>query len=198
MSGHHVITAVTLAWFALAGERAFGQSPPAWDWRDLAYVDLRLPGHNEHTYAGIWADRLATNNDFYKRQGDRRFVVGNAPAVASAFVVRSPGKVVVLSVLNAASACATLEHHEVQQATIKRCPMRLVMYDKGDNRIMDAGQGCFLEFGDPSRAFPPDREAGSYAAYDTASRSIRTGLVVNGKAVTGCDLSIPVPRSRAP
>jgi hypothetical protein len=193
-----MIVAVILACLPLAGAGAFAQAPASLDWRDLVTIDLRLPRLNQRSYAEIWADRLATNNEFYKKQGDRRFVVGNAPALASSFVVRSPGKVVVLTVFNAASACSTLEHHEARRATIKRCPMRLAIYDKSDNRLLDAGQGCFLEFGDPSRAFAPDREAGSYAAYDSASRSIRTGLVVGGQAIADCDLTIPVPHSPDP
>jgi hypothetical protein len=60
--------------------------------------------------------------------------------------------------------------------------------------VLDAGEGCFLEFGDPRRAFTSDREAGSYAAYDLATRTIRTGLVIGGQAVAGCDLAIPIPR----
>jgi hypothetical protein len=60
--------------------------------------------------------------------------------------------------------------------------------------VLDVGEGCFLEFADPRRAFASDREAGSYAAYDLMSRTIRTGLVIGGEAVADCDLAIPIPR----
>jgi hypothetical protein len=169
------------------------------DWRDFSYVDLRLPSEAARSFAEIWADRLGANNAHYARAGDARFAVGNAPAVASAFVVRSPGKVVVLTVFNAVSACRTIRQHAPQQVTVKRCPMRLAVYDQGQEggtgRVLDAGEGCFLQFADPRRAFTTDREAGSYAAYDIATRTIRTGLVIGGAAVAGCDLAIPVPRS---
>ena len=173
--------------------RAQGTVP--YDWRDIIYADLRLPNEATRSYAEIWADKLSSNNDHYARVGDVRFAAGNAPAVASAFVVRSPMRIVVLSVFNAVSACKTVRHDVRLKVTVKRCPMRLAIYDRGANSVLDIGEGCFLEFGDPRRAFTSDREAGSYAAYDIATRTIRTGLVIGGQAIAGCDLSIPIPRS---
>jgi hypothetical protein len=177
---------------------ALAQSAGQFDWRDITYADLRLPNEAARPYAEIWADRLSQNNAHYARSGDPRFAAGNAPAVASAFVVRSPTRVVVLSVFNAVSACRTVRHDERRNVTVKRCPMRLAIYDQGQGggsgSVLDAGEGCFLEFGDPRRAFTSDREAGSYAAYDLATRTIRTGLVIGGQAVAGCDLAIPIPR----
>jgi hypothetical protein len=175
----------------------FAQSAPQFDWRDITYADLRLPNDAARTYAEIWADRLSQNNAHYARTGDTRFAAGNAPAVASAFVVRSPTRIAVLSVFNAVSACKTVRHDERHNVTVKRCPMRLAIYNQGQGggsgSVLDAGEGCFLEFGDPRRAFTSDREAGSYAAYDIATRTIRTGLVIGGQAVAGCDLAIPIP-----
>jgi hypothetical protein len=177
---------------------ALAQSAGQYDWRDIAYADLRLPSEATRSYAEIWADRLNENNAHYARLGDPRFAAGNAPAVASAFVVRSPTRVVVLSIFNAVSACRTVRHDERHKVTVKRCPMRLAIYDQSQGErttsVLDAGDGCFLEFGDPRRAFTSDREAGSYAAYDIASRTIRTGLVIGGQAVAGCDLAVPIPR----
>jgi hypothetical protein len=168
------------------------------DWRDIIYADLRLLSDAARPYAEIWADKLSDNNAHYVRAGDIRYASGNAPAVASAFVVRSPARIVVLSVFNAVSACRTVQSFERQKVTVKRCPMRLAIYDIGQNgetgSVLDAGDGCFLEFGDPRRAFTSDRQAGSYAAYDSATRTIRTGLVIGGQAITGCDFAIPVPR----
>ncbi|MGL4439018.1 MAG: hypothetical protein ACRCUE_07080 [Bosea sp. (in: a-proteobacteria)] len=177
---------------------AFAQNSGPFDWRDITYADLRLPSDASRSYAEIWADRLSANNEHYARAGDARFAAGNAPAVASAFVIRSPTKVVVLSVFNAVSACKTLQRVERAQVTVKRCPMRLAIYGQnqsgGIGSVLDAGEGCFLEFGDPRRAFTSDREAGSYAAYDLVTRTIRTGLVIGGQAIAGCDLVIPIPR----
>jgi hypothetical protein len=164
----------------------------------MVYADLRLPNDAARPYAEIWADRIAANNEHYARAGDARYAAGNAPAVASLFVVRSPIRVVVLSVFNAVSACRTIRRYQRQLVTVKRCPMRLAVYDQsasgGTGSVLDAGEGCFLEFGDPRRAFASDREAGSYAAYDLATRTIRTGLVIGGEAIAGCDLAIPIPR----
>jgi hypothetical protein len=177
---------------------ALAQSPGQFDWRDITYADLRLPNEAARSYAEIWADRLNENNAHYARSGDARFAAGNAPAVASAFVVRSPTRIVVLSVFNAVSACKTVRRDERRNVTVKRCPLRLAIYDQnqsgGAGSVLDAGEGCFLEFGDARRAYNSDREAGSYAAYDIATRTIRTGLVIGGQAVAGCDLAIPIPR----
>jgi hypothetical protein len=199
MSGFRSTLSVMVAGLA-CGEpgEAFAQSAAQFDWRDITYADLRLPNEAARSYAEIWADRLNENNAHYARSGDTRFAAGNAPAVASAFVVRSPTRIVVLSVFNAVSACKTVRHDERHKVTVKSCPMRLAIYDQsqggGVGSVLDAGDGCFLEFGDPRRAFTSDRESGSYAAYDITTRTIRTGLVVGGQAVTGCDLAIPIPR----
>jgi hypothetical protein len=171
----------------------FAQTAAPSDWRDLTYVDLRLPNEAVRSHAEIWADKLAANNQHYARAGDTRFAAGNAPAVASSFVVRSPTRVAVLSVFNAVSACRTVQRFERLAVTVKRCPMRLAIYDNGIGSVLDAGTGCFLEFGDPKRAFTSDRDAGSYATYEMANRTIRTGVVISGQAVRGCDLAIPIP-----
>lgn len=199
MSGRCSTLSVMVAGLACgAPGEALAQSVGQFDWRDITYADLRLPNEAARPYAEIWADRLSQNNAHYARSGDPRFAAGNAPAVASAFVVRSPTRVVVLSVFNAVSACRTVRHDERRNVTVKRCPMRLAIYDQGQGggagSVLDAGKGCFLEFGDPRRAFTSDREAGSYAAYDIATRTVRTGLVIGGQAVAGCDFSIPIPR----
>jgi hypothetical protein len=199
MSGLRSTLSVMLAGLACgAPGETFAQSAPQFDWRDITYSDLRLPNEAARPYAEIWADRLSQNNAHYARTGDTRFAAGNAPAVASAFVVRSRSRIAVLSVFNAVSACKTVRHDERHKVTVKSCPMRLAIYDQsqggGVGSVLDAGDGCFLEFGDPRRAFTSDREAGSYAAYEIASRTIRTGLVIGGQAVAGCDLAIPIPR----
>ena len=198
MSGFRSTLSVMVAGLACgAPGEAFAQSAGQFDWRDITYADLRLPNEAARPYAEIWADRLNENNARYARLGDTRFAAGNAPAVASAFVVRSPTRVVVLSVFNAVSACKTVRHDERHKVTVKRCPMRLAIYDQSQGgragSVLDAGEGCFLEFGDPRRAVTSDREAGSYAAYDITTRTIRTGLVIGGQAVAGCDLAIPIP-----
>ena len=199
MPEHLPILAILVVGLACGAPRAaVAQSAGPQDWRDIVYADLRLPNDRARPYAEIWADKLSQNNDHYARAGDARYVAGNAPAIASAFVVRSPTRVVVLSVFNAVSACRTIRRYERQLVTVKRCPMRLALYDHGaggaTGSVLDAGEGCFLEFGDPRRALASDREAGSYAAYDVATRTIRTGLVIGGEAVAGCDLAIPIPR----
>ena len=198
MSGRCSTLSVMVAGLACgAPGEALAQGAGQFDWRDISYADLRLPNEAARPYTEIWADRLSANNAHYARLGDIRYAAGNAPAVASAFVVRSPTRIVVLSVFNAVSACKTVRHDERHRVTVKRCPMRLAIYDQsqggGAGSVLDAGDGCFLEFGDPRRAFTSDREAGSYAAYDLATRTIRTGLVIGGQAVASCDFAIPIP-----
>jgi hypothetical protein len=169
------------------------------DWRHLVHADLRLVGEVQWPHAELWADKLAANNDHYARLGDRRFAGGNAPAVAAGFVVRSPERVVMLSLLNTVSQCRTLQADARLRIAIRRCPMRLAIYEtagdkKTGGQVLDAGSACVLEHADPARALAPDREAGAYAAYDPVSRSIRLGVILSGRAVPGCDLAVPVPR----
>jgi hypothetical protein len=104
-----------------------------------------------------------------------------------------------LSLLNTVSQCRTLQADARLRVAIRRCPMRLAIYETaGDKKmggqVLDAGSACVLEHADPARALAPDREAGAYAAYDPVSRSIRLGVILSGRAVPGCDLAVPVPR----
>lgn len=169
------------------------------DWRHLIYADLRLVGAANRPQAELWADKIAANNDHHMRLGGRRFAGGNAPAVAAGFVVRSPERVVMLSLLNTVSQCRTLQADARLRVTIRSCPMRLAIYEtaggeKTGGQVLDAGPACVLEHAEPARALASDREAGAYAAYDPVSRSIRLGVILSGRAVPGCDLAVPVPR----
>lgn len=186
--------------FAVATVTSAGHAQAAGlDWRHLVYADLRLVGAANRPQAELWADKIEANNDHYARLGDRRFAGGNAPAVAAGFVVRSPERVVMLSLLNTASQCRTLQADARLRVAIRSCPMRLAIYETagGENpggQVLDAGSACVLEYADPARALASDREAGAYAAYDPVSRSIRLGVILSGRAVPGCDLAVPVPR----
>jgi len=186
--------------FAAATVTSAGRAKAAGlDWRHLVYSDLRLVGAAQWPHAELWADRIAANNDHYASLGDRRFAGGNAPAVAAGFVVRSPERVVMLSLLNTVNQCQTLEADPRLRVAIRRCPMRLAIYEAaGDKKtagqVLDAGSACILEDADRARALGPDLQAGAYAAYDPVSRSIRLGVILSGRAVPGCDLAVPVPR----
>lgn len=164
-------------------------------WRPVVYADLQLPGETALPYASLWADELRRNNDAYKARGDRRFLVANAPAAESHVVIRSPERVVVLSVLHTVTACTTLRR-DVAHATLKSCPMRLAIYENGQSRVADAGRGCFIEYAASQGDAAPDmvRNA-ALAAYDVESRTIRAGIVFQGQAADECQFRVPIPRS---
>ena len=164
-------------------------------WRPVVYADLQLPGETALPFASLWADELRRNNDAYKAKGDRRFLVANAPAAESHVVIRSPERVVVLSVLHTVTACTTLRR-DVSHATLKSCPMRLAIYENGQSRVADAGRGCFIEYAASQGGSAPDmvRNA-ALAAYDIENRTIRAGIVFQGQAADECQFRVPIPRS---
>ena len=186
------ITAVS----QLTGQSAIAQQPAAAknDWRPMVYSDLRLVSNTTKTYADIWADKITANNKSYAAAGDNRFAVGNAPASEAHFVVRSPVKVVVASILNTVAGCTVIRTDLPMRVSVKRCALRLAIYSSGANSVSDAGTACFIEYGKlPTNMTPDQSRNAAYAAYDVVSRTIKTGLVLGGQALDECSINIPVP-----
>ena len=163
-------------------------------WRPVVYADLQIPGEAALPYASLWADELRRNNDAYKAKGDLRWSVANAPAAESHVVIRSPERVVVLSVLHTLTACAVLRR-DAGFATLKSCPMRLAIYENGQSHIADAGKGCFVEYAARTGDAAPDmvRNA-ALVAYDVENRTIRAGIVFQGKAAEECQFRVRIPQ----
>lgn len=170
-------------------------TPDPGAWRPLSYADLQHPSAATATYADIWRDAIEDNNRAYRARGDLRFVGANAPVIEAHFVIWSPKKSVVLSVLDTALACAPKEIRTAARATVKLCPLRIAIYEGVQVRTLDGGRACFLELAAPAAGEPLDQNrAVAYAAYDVASKTIRTGLVVNHQAIDGCSQDIPLVR----
>lgn len=172
-------------------------SPDPRKWRPVVYADLQLPNETALPYASLWADELERNNDAYRARGDKRWLVANAPASESHVVIRSPERVIALSVLHTLTACRALRTDTASRATLKSCPMRLVVYQGGTSSVSDAGRGCFIEYGArPDRDQSDMVQNASLASYDTASRTIRAGVVFAGQAVDECQFHVAVPWPR--
>lgn len=159
----------------------------------MSYADLQQATADTATYADIWKDAIEDNNHAYLARGDTRFANGNAPATEAHFVIWSARKSVVLSILNTATGCTLKEVQAPARATIKLCPLRIAIYEGIQVRTLDGGRACFLELA-PAAAgerVDPVRTV-AYAAYDVATRTVKTGLVVDHQAVDGCSNNIPL------
>lgn len=187
----YVVTIVTaLAWQGVHLKVGAQQrTPDPGAWRPISYSDLTTPSPANVTFVDIWREEIAANNKAYREKGDFRFANGNAPATEAHFVIWSPTKSVVLSILNTATHCTPKQRDF--SVVVKLCPMRLVIYEGIRTQVLDADRGCFVEI-DPSTA-QQSSAAAAYAAYDLAARTIKTGLVVMGRAVDGCSHGIPLP-----
>lgn len=167
-------------------------TPDPGTWRPLAYAELRKPSARHATYIDIWKSEIDANNRAYEARGDRRFAGGNAPATEAHFVIWSPKRAVVLSVLNTALGCSPKQRERDLRVLIKLCPMRIAIYQGLEVRTLDAGWGCFLEpvagtWLDPSAS-------AAYGAYDIASRTLKIGMIVDHRAIDGCSFNIPLPK----
>lgn len=187
--------AIAVVFVMTAPVVAQSPTPRANVWRPVVYSDLQLPNESALPYASLWADELKRNNDAYKAKGDSRWIVANAPAAESHVVVRSPERVVTLSVLHTVTACTLIRADRAANAILKSCPMRLAIYQDGKSRIADAGRGCFIEYGAQAKGAAPDmvRNA-ALASYDIENRTIRAGIVFAGEAADDCRFSVPIPR----
>jgi hypothetical protein len=169
--------------------RAQQPTPDPGAWRPVAYSDLTKPSPANATFADIWKDEIEANNKAYRQTGDFRFASGNAPVTEAHFVIWSPTKSVVMSILNTATRCTSKQTDA--GVRVKLCPMRLVIYEGIRSRVLDADQGCFLELDAAVDQRTPTATA--YAAYDVPSRTVKTGLVIKGQAIDGCSHGIPIP-----
>lgn len=190
------LLAAMIVW-NIQGSTAGAQTPTPdpGAWRPLSYADLRRPSAATATYADIWRDAIDENNRAYRARGDLRFAGANAPAIEAHFVIWSSKKSVVVSVLDTALSCTLKESRAAAHATVKMCPQRIAIYQGAQVRTLDGGRACFLELAAPAAGEPLDpNRAVVYAAYDVASKTIRTGLVIDHQAIDGCSQSIPLAR----
>jgi hypothetical protein len=168
-------------------------TPDPGAWRPVSYADLQRPSDATATYADIWRDAIEENNRAYVARGDKRFVGANAPATEAHFVIWSPRKSVVLSVLDTATGCTLKEVRAARRAAVRLCPLRIAIYEGVQVRTLDGGRACFLELAAPAPGMADDpNRAVAYAAYDVAGRTIKTGLVIDHQAIEGCSQNIPL------
>lgn len=159
------------------------------DWKPVIYSDLSTPAANSAVYQELWAKEIAANNQAYVAKGDFRWTYGNAPAFESHFVVRSPAKTVILTVLDTGSGCSSNRDQSAGAATVKFCPLLIATYQGTTVTIIRGRKGCFLENGSASHAGDPT-DSVSYAAYDKERKAIKLGTIVNHHPVSGCSSTI--------
>ncbi len=167
-------------------------TPDPGAWRPVSYADLQTAAPSTATYADIWKDAIEENNRAYLTRGDKRFASGNAPVTEAHFVIWSPTKSVVLSILDTAIGCTVHYLDRSVGAIVKKCPMRLAQYEGMAVRTLGGGKACFLEIQSPPKAGFDMIGSASYASYDIRTKTVRTGMIVNHKAVDGCSSSIPL------
>lgn len=159
----------------------------------MSYADLQQATVDTATYADIWKDAIEDNNRAYLARGDTRYASTNAPATEAHFVIWSARKSVVLSILNTATGCTLKEVQASARATIKLCPLRIAIYEGIQVRTLDGGSACFLELAPAAAGAPVDlARTVAYAAYDVATKTVKTGLVIDHQAVDGCSNNIPL------
>ena len=165
-------------------------------WKALDYYDLTLPRSQAMPFAEIWADKLAANNRAYRKAGDTRFSIANAPASESDVIILSPTDEVTVTTLNTFT-CKVIKSDPEGRATLKSCPMRLVEFAHGQTYTFAAPNGCYLEFTPPPPGITLDatRDA-TYAAFDPSDKSIRLGTLINHQPVSGCSFHLRIPQTR--
>lgn len=159
-------------------------------WRPMSYANLQNSSPGTATYRDIWKDAIDINNRAYQARGDQRFNDGNAPATEAHFVIWSPKKSVVLSILNTVTGCTLKELRAAAGATVKLCPLRIAIYEGIQVRTLDGGYACFLELAAAVAGGSSDVQAASYASYDVATKTVKTGLIIDHQPVDGCSQNI--------
>jgi hypothetical protein len=110
-------------------------------------------------------------------------------------VVRSPQRIVVLTTIDVQTACAPTPLLKSAGVTIKLCPTRLVVFEGAMSRKTELPASCYLE---ADAAMPPDTvQDASFAAYDTLTKTIKIGLIVDHKVIDECARFVPTTSGEA-
>jgi len=174
------------------GACAQSLTPHPENWRPVVYRDLQLPGPDDRAFVDLWADMIERNNRRYQAAGDRRFVVGNAPAREAQVVVRGGDKTAVLSILDTATDCTAIASDDGAGILVKKCPLRVVVWRSQTVTIRQA-QGCFVErTAQDGRLASDPTFAVSYASYDAKRKAIQLGVILAHRAVEACSQSVPL------
>ena len=181
---------VALTFGLITATAAQQLTPNPGAWRPLVHSDLRTDLPENLTYIDIWKDVIVANNRAFAAKGASRAAGENALATDAHVVVRGPQRTIVLSTLDAELACKPAPFPKSPGVTIKLCPTRLVIFEGALSSRKELPPSCYLEI---DSAVSPDPSAdGSYAAYDTVTKTIKTGLVVDHKVVDECARFVPI------
>ena len=160
------------------------------DWRPLVHADLRTENPDNLTYIDVWKDVIAANNRAYDVKGSARTAGENAPATDAHVVIRSGQRAIVLSTLNTAAGCQETGYAKAGDLALKLCPTRLVIFDGPVSKSKDLPASCYLEVNAAATLDP--NAAGSYVAYDTVTKTIKLGVVLDHKPIDECARFISV------
>jgi hypothetical protein len=180
---------VTLAFASASPITAQELTPNPGAWRPLAHADLKAELPDNLTYIDIWKDAIAANNQAYDVKSAPHAAGQNAPASDAHVVVRSPQRTVVLTTLDTETACKPTAFAQGTGVAVKMCPTRLVIFEGAISSTRELPASCYLEI-DPAAPSDPNKD-GSFAAYDTVSKTIKMGLIVNHEVVDECSRFIP-------
>ena len=163
------------------------------DWRPMVYSDLSpiKPTANTAAYAELWEKEILSNDQAYVGQGDTSYQTRNAPASEAHYVVRSPIKAAVLSVLDTATGCTLKYQDSTTGNVVKMCPMVTAIYQGGNVTTTRGRQACFLELAVPNQPSDPNNTV-AYASYDKASKSMKLGVIVNHQPIKDCAQVVPL------
>lgn len=177
-------------WAAQAHSQSGGATTDPERPRPLKYADLREDGPQVGTFREIWADALSQNNKAYEHQGDLRYVGSFAPATEAHYIIWTPSRSVVFSVLNTATFCKKhLERPDIG-VSVKMCPMRVAFYEGGRKIVIGGMNVCYLEWTDPALAKSDPYRSVAYASYDPKSKLLSVRITVDHKAIDDCGYSI--------
>ncbi len=106
--------------------------------------------------------------------------------------MRGGDKVALLSILDTATGCAAVTRDTAKDISVKMCPMRLAFWN-GPKATIKEAKGCYLEPGSKEERFAADPSyAVSYVSYDTATKSIKLGVILAHRAVEQCSQTVPL------
>src|SRR5271163_3554210 len=154
-----------------------------------SHADLETELPDNLTYIDVWKDALVTNNKAYEAKGAALVGGRNAPASDAHIVVRGATRTIVLTTLDTEGGCKPPEFSYPSDVTIKMCPTRLVVFEGAIATTRELPASCYLEI-DP-KSSPTPNDAASYAAFDTITKTIKIGLIVNHRAIDECARFIP-------
>ena len=191
-----LIEASAAAFMLLSGAAAPAQdyANPA-DWVAATYTDFAVEDEANAPYFDVWRNEIGLNNEAAAAKGIVIPAGYQAPLAEAHWALHSAPTIAAVTILNA--GCDSTPVFSNAEGVVTLCPTRTVLWTGPIRNIKDQPKSCFLKMLASAAPFPANSSfararTGMFMSYDIATRSIKTGVIVDNKVLDACSHYLPL------